>query len=320
MPNCRPRSVIFLPSPSRPPGECFRIYVPVSQRVGIVAALAKPSVIHDEQFNAQFLPCLCQRDQTSLGDIEVTGLPAVEKHRAGPMLPRAPDNVLPDKMVHVMAHAGKSGIREGHHRLRGLQAFPWLQPIGKALRVDAGHHSGLVKGTDLCRLIVVAAINQVEAVTGARCLGGVRAVEQEEGICPAGGAARRRAADVLPARQPDGGALHLSGPGPVESGDRPAAVRQIQLEAHQPLHLYCRCAAVYQPAAAADAVAVGIDVVMYLQRQAAASILQRDGEMLHSAVLGVGAGQRLIRGLAFGHLGGAKEKVGGPAAVGVYDL
>ena len=97
--------------------------LPVAEGAGVVIALAEPAVVHDEQLDANVLPGPRQGYEAAFGDVEIAGLPTVEQHRPGLMLPSPPDDVLPHEKMQIAAQAREAVRGVAHHglgRLKGL--------------------------------------------------------------------------------------------------------------------------------------------------------------------------------------------------------
>ena len=60
---------------AQPSGELFGIRVPVAEGAQIVVAVSEPSVVHDEQLDAEVTACLCERNEIALADIEIGRFP-----------------------------------------------------------------------------------------------------------------------------------------------------------------------------------------------------------------------------------------------------
>ena len=186
--------------------------------------------------------------------------------------------------------------------------------------MDAAEDPGLAEGVHLHGLIVVAAVKEVEAIALAAVLRGRALVEHEKGVHAAGGAAHPGFHDVAPGGQGESGLLHLPRPGAVEAGDGPGRVRQIQLHAEEPVHFQVFRGEIPEPRAAADHVAVGIDVIMQLQLLPILPVPEPDREMLHPAAFVIGAGEDGIGRLRVRDLRARIKEVRGPASVMVHQL
>ena len=151
--------------PIQPVRQLFPVDLPVSERGGVIAPRTKPSVIHNKQFDPRLLCRFCQTQQLMLVNIKISRLPAVEQHRTLLLFPASTDNTLPHKCMHLPAHSIVALFGIGHHRLRCLKDLVPADLIGKRCRMDAGHKAQLSKGIDFTRLVVIAAVDQVESDT-----------------------------------------------------------------------------------------------------------------------------------------------------------
>ena len=167
---------------------------------------------------------------------------------------------------------------------------------------------------------MAAAVDQIEAPAVPVRLPGVALVDDEEGVAAAGRGTGAGLHGVFPGGQGDGVLPHLSGPRAAEARDGQAAARQVELGGEHAVQLRRGVGAVAQYAFTADAVAVGPDVVVRLQRKAAGAVAVDDAEMLGLPVLGAAAGQGLLARLRVVDHVAFIEEIPGAAAVRVHGL
>ena len=248
----------------QPTGQLLGIGVPVAEGAGIVAAVAEPAVVHDEQLDPELFSRFRHGDQIAFADIEVGRFPRVEQDRTFLIRPFAAQDMLFHKAVHIAALTAEALLRKGHDRLRGVKDLAAFEQEAEARRIHALYNAGLEKGADLDGGVVVAAVDQIEAVDVAVILDGVGTVEHEERIAAVGGAARAAFDHIFAARDSDGAFVHFTRPCAVEGGDRPTAVGQIELGGHQAFELERFFAVVDELRPSRDHVALRIDAVMQL--------------------------------------------------------
>ena len=167
---------------------------------------------------------------------------------------------------------------------------------------------------------MIAAVYEVEAPAVARLLRCVAGVDDEEGVAAVGRAAGAGFHRVLPGGQRNGVLAHLARPRAAEARDGQIRARQIELRGQKPLNVHGCLGAVAQDGLAADAVAVGPDVVMRLQRQAGVAVAVGHAQVLGLAVLGIAARQGRLRRLGVVDGVGFVEEIARAAAVGVHKL
>ena len=103
--------------------QLLSVWLPVAEGAGVVAALAEPAVVHHEQLDPDVPPGSGQGDEAAFGDVEIAGLPTVEQHRPGLMLPSPPDDVLPHEKMQIAAQAGKALRRKAQHGFGRFKGF-----------------------------------------------------------------------------------------------------------------------------------------------------------------------------------------------------
>ena len=294
--------------------QLLGIGVPVAEGVAVVVSLAEPAVVHDQHFNAQFLGGGGKPQQRMLGDIEITRLPTVEQHGTGLVFPLAADNMFTHKAVHMPTLSRKSLMGIGHDRLRRFKTLSRRQVIAEALRLNAADNAGFAKSADFHGGVMIAAVNQVEAVDTAPMLGRVGGMHHKEGIGTAGGTARAGFDDEFSGGQCGGVLVHLTRPRPVEGRDHHSGGRKVDLHTQQPFNGdMLHAAVVDKSGAAGDDVAFRVDAVMQLQREIA--VFERHAEMLGFTVLGIGTGEGGKGRAGVAHDGSGKEEIRTAAAV-----
>ena len=90
--------------------------------------------------------------------------------------------MLADKAVHVARLTAEAVIGVGHDRFGGFKTFIRLEDIAESGGIHALYDARLEEGADLGAGVVVAAVDEVEAVNGADILARVGAMEHEEGV------------------------------------------------------------------------------------------------------------------------------------------
>ena len=308
--------IIDLPGKTRhAAGELFGVGIPVAQGLGIVVPGAEPAVIHDEEFDTSILARLGQLQELLFVDIEIGRLPAVQQNGPGFLLPCAPDDAVANESVHVPAHAVGTLGRIGHHGFGSFECFTGSQMELEGTGIDAGDEAHLAPGTLFHRFIMVAAVDEVEAVAFIFIVG-----QHHKGIGPVGGTATIAFVHDLAGAHGHVVLLHLSGPSAVEGGEGPVGPGEIQLQAHEPLqrNFIVRC--IDELGRTGDHVVGFEDEVMQFQGQVILLVLQGDDQLIHIFVFFIGAGEGVEGRLAGTDHGTVKKKVGGVAAVGVGHL
>ena len=112
------------------------VYVPVAERRFVVVALSEPAVIKDEHFAADFLCCFCNVKNFLLVEVEVCGLPVVDKNGTLLVFPVSSDNVLLNKSMHIAAHSVKTFVAEGEDAFGRVKAPVGSKQPFKLKRID----------------------------------------------------------------------------------------------------------------------------------------------------------------------------------------
>ena len=128
------------------------------------------------------------------------------------------------KLVHPLGQAIETCAGIAQYCLRCFEALPGLQHLAKVCRIDALHHTGKPLLGKSCRGIVIAGINQVEAVNSACILAGFLLTEQKAGIVLIGRCTGGTFIDHAAHAHSRIAALHLCDPAAVEGCHGIAAV------------------------------------------------------------------------------------------------
>ena len=216
--------------------------------------------------------------------------------------------------MHMPTLSRKSLMGIGHDCLRRFKTLSRRQVKAEALRLNAADNAGLSETAYFHRGIMIAAVDQVEAVDTAPMLGRVGGMHHKEGIGTAGGTARAGFDDEFSGGQCGGVLVHLTRPRAVEGRDHHSGGRKVDLHTQQPFNGDMRHAAVVdESGAAGDDVAFRIDAVVQLQREIA--VFERHAEMFGFAVLGVGTGESGKGRAGVAHDGSGKAEIRTAAAV-----
>ena len=228
----------------------------------------------------------------------------------------AAQDVLPHERVHIHADAAEAASAGRHDGLRRLKCLARLQQPGKIRGIDAGHQPRLSVCVYFAGFIVIAAVDQVHADAAARGLRRAVAEQHRERICTV----RRRSGvggtHVASRDERNVMRMHLPGPGAVERAHDPPGVFEVQHRAHQPVDPDRSGAFIHQLRAAADAVAVLVNIVMKLQHRVVETVAQRDGQVLRGTFR-VRTGQCHKLRLRVRHLRGLEQEVRSPVSVSV---
>ncbi len=170
-------------------GELPLVHLPIPQAAVIIIPPAKPAVVHHKQLHAKLRGALCNLHQLVGGEIELGGLPVVDKHRMA--LPRqgVPKQVLADGPVELAAHLPKALGGENHCRLRGGEGLAGGQGPAEVERMDAQGQAVVFQLGALHRRPEVTAVQQCGPHAKAVLLPGVLLAEDDEGVVMVAGGA-----------------------------------------------------------------------------------------------------------------------------------
>ena len=144
--------------------ELRRIGEPVTQGCRIVVTLAEPSVVHDKEFYSHLLGLAGQAHKLALAYLEVGCLPGVQKNGPKSVLPRTAQDMLRHEVVHLPAHSVISRGGICHDRFRGQEGLSFRKFPFERSRVDSREEPYLAVRALLDRLVVIAAVYEIEAV------------------------------------------------------------------------------------------------------------------------------------------------------------
>ena len=231
--------------------KLLQIHRVVTQTGLIIVTLAEPAVIQHEQFASQFFCRLRQVQKSPLVKLEETGLPVIVQHRTFPVLPVFGNNVFVDEFVHPTGQFSKTFAGPGHYTFRCVKFFAGRKGHGEVGRRDALHDTGHLLQRALCGGIVIAGVNEVEAVHSTPVLVCTRLRKQEAGIMTVG----RGSGDTLihhPAVQNRKGVFaHFCDPTAVKGGHF-VATRQIHHPTHQFSDDHITGSGIFDPAPASQ--------------------------------------------------------------------
>ncbi len=288
-------------------GQLLGVHIVIAQARPVVIALAEPAVVQNEELAAQLLGPVRQVQQTVLGEVEHAALPAVIEHGPGAVGPVWGYDVVHNEGVHIFGQSAEAMVRYRQHPFRSLKMLSGCQRAQEVGGVDALHHPGQPLLRLLGRCVVVAGIDQIEAVNPALGFGGVRFIEQEAGIVPVGRGAGEAFVHHLGSTHGIVLAAHLCDPAAVEGGHGILS-RQVHGEAHKLAQGNGSIAGVFQHRPPHQGGGVGGEV----EGQLGSGLLQGDFQGFFSAV---GLGQAAFYGRTpFQNLGPGEPEVGGHTA------
>ena len=290
---------------------------PIAQCLGIVITGTEPAIVHDKQLNACFLAGFCQAQEFVFIDVEIRGFPAVQEHRTCFLLPDAADDAVSDKGVHILAHAivAVDGVR--HHSFGRFESISRCQVELEGTGIDTGDQTHFTECIGFHSLIVVATVNQVEAIAFASCFAGVLSGQHHKRIGTVGRAAAVTFINQLAHAHRHFVFLHFPCPGTMEGGEGPISSGEIQLKAHEPFQGNGILAGVDELCRAGDHIVFLEYEIMKLQSQVILIILQGNGQFFDISVFLVGTGEGSKRSLSGGDFRLLKEKIRGITAVSV---
>ena len=170
--------------------KLFAVDSPIAKSRVIVVSFSKPSVIENEHLDAQPFCFPRKGQELAAVKIEKRGFPIVDYDGTLNILKFRSNDMTIHKIMHICRKRIDAVLRIAHHRLRRIKALARRKLPEETMRIDTAHHAKRIVISLFNGGIMIAAVNEIEAVNLSPLLIRALCFQKECGIMTVGGATR----------------------------------------------------------------------------------------------------------------------------------